>query len=106
VLRSAEFNTSTTLDGFFVDSGTFAIQGGALSVAASSIGKDAAAVFYVDTYLPIYYEIVASITTQKPLAGWKANAFIIFDYFSPTDFTSSVAAPQRAGCTTCRRRPC
>ncbi|HSF98236.1 MAG TPA: Calx-beta domain-containing protein [Ornithinibacter sp.] len=86
VLRSAEFNTSTTLDGFFVDSGTFTIQGGALSVAAASLGQDAAAVFYVDSYLPIYYEIVASITTQKPLAGWKANAFIIFDYFSPTDF--------------------
>ena len=22
----------------------------------------------------------------KPTAGWKANAYIIFDYFSPTDF--------------------
>ena len=47
---------------------------------------DAAAVLYVDEYLPIYYEIQASITTQKPIGGWKANAYIIFDYFSPTDF--------------------
>ena len=23
---------------------------------------------------------------QKPAAGWKANAYLIFDYFSPTDF--------------------
>ena len=23
---------------------------------------------------------------QKPTGGWKANAYVIFDYFSPTDF--------------------
>ena len=23
---------------------------------------------------------------KKPTAGWKANAYVIFDYFSPTDF--------------------
>jgi hypothetical protein len=22
----------------------------------------------------------------KPTGGWKANAYVIFDYFSPTDF--------------------
>jgi hypothetical protein len=48
--------------------------------------SDAAAVFYVDDYLPIYYEVHASISTAKPLAGWKANAYVIFDYISPTDF--------------------
>ena len=47
---------------------------------------DAAAVFYVDDYLPIYYEISASVQVQKPTGGWKANAYVIFDYFSPTDF--------------------
>src|SRR3954469_24013031 len=24
--------------------------------------------------------------TQAPTGGWKANAYVIFDYFSPTDF--------------------
>ncbi len=86
VLRSADFNSSATLDGFFVDSGSFAVVNGALSVTAASLGRDAAAVFYVDSYLPIYYEISANITTTKPTGGWKANAYIIFDYFSPTDF--------------------
>ncbi len=86
VLRGADFNSSTTLDGFFVDSGSWTVSGGALAVAAQSLGQDAAAVFYVDDYLPIYYEISASVKTQKPTAGWKANAYIIFDYFSPTDF--------------------
>ena len=48
--------------------------------------SDAAAVFYVDDYLPVYYELAASVQTQKPTGGWKANAYLIFDYFSPTDF--------------------
>ena len=86
VLRSADFSTTTTLDGFFVDSGSWTIENGALTVAAASLGRDAASVFYVDNYLPIYYEIAANITMVKPTGGWKANAYIIFDYFSPTDF--------------------
>jgi Ca2+-binding RTX toxin-like protein len=85
VLRSANFNNNT-LSGFFVDSGSWTVSGGTLQVAAASLGKDAASVFYVDDYLPIYYEILASIASQKPTAGWNANAFIIFDYFGKTDF--------------------
>ena len=86
VLRGADFNSTTTLDGFFVDSGSWNVTGGALSVAAASLGKDAASVFAVDSYLPIYYEIAAAVQSRKPTSGWKANAYIIFDYFSPTDF--------------------
>jgi hypothetical protein len=26
------------------------------------------------------------VLAQKPTAGWKANAYVIFDYFTPTDF--------------------
>ena len=37
-------------------------------------------------YLPLYYEVQASISVTKPTAGWKANAYIIFDYTSPTSF--------------------
>jgi hypothetical protein len=55
-------------------------------VAAASLGTDAAAVFYVDQYIPTYYEIGAQVMTQAPTGGWKANAYVIFDYFSPTDF--------------------
>ena len=56
------------------------------TVAAASLGKDAAAVFYVDQTLPVYYELLAQVLVQKPTAGWNANAYVIFDYFSPTDF--------------------
>ncbi len=85
VLRAADFNTGA-LQGFLVDSGTFAVSNGALSVAAASLGKDAASVFYVDESLPTYYEIAASVQTQKATGGWKGNAYVIFDYFGKTDF--------------------
>jgi Ca2+-binding RTX toxin-like protein len=89
VLRSATFNTVNTanpLDGFAVDSGSWTVANGTLQVAAQSLGKDAAAVFYVDQALPDYYEVQASLSVTKPTAGWKANAYIVFDYYSPTDF--------------------
>ncbi|HEX5857107.1 MAG TPA: hypothetical protein VFY91_03265, partial [Microbacterium sp.] len=85
VLRSAEFSTGTAED-FFTDSGAFGVEGGTLTVTASSTSGDAAAVYFIDQYLPIYFEIHAQINLTKPTGGWKANAFVIFDYFGPTDF--------------------
>ncbi|HEY3003212.1 MAG TPA: hypothetical protein VGJ44_12765, partial [Kribbellaceae bacterium] len=60
-LRAADFNTGTT-QGFAVDSGSFAVVNGALQVSSTTTTGDAAAVFYHDQYLPIYYEILASVT--------------------------------------------
>ncbi|NMM32681.1 MAG: hypothetical protein HHJ13_01515 [Phycicoccus sp.] len=85
VLRSADFNDGTA-QAFFADSGVFAVQGGTLTVTAASTSGDAAAVYYIDQYLPIYYEINAQVYLTKPTGGWKANAYVIFDYFGPTDF--------------------
>jgi len=34
----------------------------------------------------VYFEIGASVKVTKPTSGWKANAYVIFDYYSPTDF--------------------
>jgi len=85
VLNSADFNAGN-MSSFRADSGVFEVQNGSLRVAAASLGKDAAAVFYMDQYLPVYYELAASVMVQKPTGGWKANAYIIFDYQSPTDF--------------------
>ena len=84
VLRSADFNNGA-LQGFAVDTGTFAVTNGALSISSTNNG-DAAAVFYADVYLPIYYEVAADVTVIKPVAGFKANSYVIFDYWSPTDF--------------------
>jgi hypothetical protein len=54
--------------------------------SAMQITGDAVSVFHVDEYTPNYFEIQATIATDKPKAGWKANAYIIFDYQSPEDF--------------------
>src|SRR5204863_7152524 len=55
-------------------------------VTPSFVGGDAASVFYVDQLLPRYFELQATINAVKPTGGYKANAYLIFDYQSPTDF--------------------
>jgi len=85
VLRSASFNTGQ-MEGFFTDSGVFTVENGSLSVSAESLGGDAVSVFHVDEMLPQYFELQATINAVKPTAGWKSNAFVIFDYQNEYDF--------------------
>ncbi|MDH3308210.1 MAG: hypothetical protein OEO77_11915, partial [Acidimicrobiia bacterium] len=85
VLRSADFNGGT-MSAFAPDTGSWAVSGGTLQVAAASLGQDAAAVWYHDKYLPVYYEVLARVSLVKPTGGWKANAYVIFDYWGPDDF--------------------
>jgi hypothetical protein len=85
VLRSADFNNGST-QGFSPDSGTWTVQGGALSTSATTPGGDAVTIYHVGEQLPSYYELQATINAVKPVAGWKANSYVIFDYHSPSDF--------------------
>ncbi len=85
VLRSADFNNGQA-QGFFIDSGAWNVSNGRLQIAPEVLGGDAASVFYVDDYLPSYFEMVATINAGKPTAGLKSNAYLIFDYQSPIDF--------------------
>ncbi|MBI3447905.1 MAG: hypothetical protein HY049_03135 [Acidobacteria bacterium] len=85
VLRSAAFNTGS-FSSFAPDSGVWTVVNGELQVAAASLGGDAASVFDVDVQLPSYFEMLATVRVVKPTAGWKANAYLIFDYQSKTDF--------------------
>jgi Ca2+-binding RTX toxin-like protein len=85
VLRSSNFNDGQ-LQAFATDSGVFAVSGGGLQVEAASKGSDAASVYAIGEALPIYFELRAQVSVIKPTAGWKANAYLIFDYQSPTDF--------------------
>ncbi len=85
VLRSADFGDGL-MQAFVRDTGTWTVTGGALSVAAASLGQDAVAVWYHDQYLPVYFEVVSRIRIVKPTGGWNANAYVIFDYFAPDDF--------------------
>ena len=91
-------------------------RGGALQVAAASLGQDAAAVFYVDQYLPVYYEILAhgarrrsrppagrrtptssSTTSRRPTSSSPAST-------SRSTRSCSATARRRAGSSTRRRR--
>jgi Ca2+-binding RTX toxin-like protein len=85
VLRSATFNDATT-QGFAIDSGNWALQSGVLYVEPTKIGTNALAVWNHDQVVPSYFELTATITPVKPIAGYKANAYIVFDYYSADDF--------------------
>ncbi|HET9220026.1 MAG TPA: hypothetical protein VFR18_23810 [Terriglobia bacterium] len=85
VLQSAEF-TGNQAQGFVPDVGTWTVSGGRYRVAPSTPGGDAVSVFYVDAFLPNYFEMLATINAAKPKAGANANAYVIFDYQSPINF--------------------
>jgi Ca2+-binding RTX toxin-like protein len=85
VLRSASFNSGTA-EMFAVDSGTWTVSGGRYQVTPEKLGGDALAVFNVDKYIPNYFEMTATIRAVKPVSGYTANAYLVFDYQSATDF--------------------
>jgi Ca2+-binding RTX toxin-like protein len=84
-LRGVDFNGGTA-EGFAVDSGQWQVTQGRLEVSPTLLGEDAVSVFHVGEYLPGYFEMTATINAGKPTAGFKSNAYMIFDYHSPTDF--------------------
>ncbi|MDH4157891.1 MAG: matrixin family metalloprotease [candidate division Zixibacteria bacterium] len=85
VLRSADFNNGENMS-MFADSGIWVVESGKLMVSADSLHGDAVSVLDLDDYLPSYFEILATITMEKPNGGWKANSYVIFDYQSAMDF--------------------
>jgi Ca2+-binding RTX toxin-like protein len=84
-LRGVDFNAGTA-QGFTPDSGIWTVNSGRFEVAPAELGGKAASVMHVGEYLPGYFEMEATINAGKPIAGFKSNAFLIFDYQSPTDF--------------------
>jgi hypothetical protein len=65
VLRGANF-ADGSIEAFAPDSGFWQVQGGALYVSAESLGGDAVAVFHIDHYLPVYFEISANVAYVRP----------------------------------------
>ena len=85
ILRTADFNDRTT-QGFAADTGSFTAEAGIMNVTSEIEGQKASGVFLLDDFLPTYYELAATVNLDKPTGGWKANAYIIFDYHSDVDF--------------------
>jgi Ca2+-binding RTX toxin-like protein len=85
VIGSATFNTGMP-HSYAADSGIWVVDSGRLEVSPEVLYGDAVSVMHIQDPLPGYFEIKATINAGKPTAGYKSNAFLIFDYQSPTDF--------------------
>ena len=85
VLRTSDFNNGS-MDLFIRDTGKAQVVSGQLQIAAESKSTQVSLVYNLDEYLPIYYEVTAKLTADKPTGGYKANAYVIFDYQSDIDF--------------------
>ncbi|HQF94492.1 MAG TPA: Calx-beta domain-containing protein [Microthrixaceae bacterium] len=104
VLRTATFDDAS-LPGVGIDSGQWSVVSGALQVEPTSPGGDAVALFALEDALPIAYDMSAQVSVIKPTGAWGANAYLIFDYQSATDFkfagidqaTNKVVVGRRTG---------
>ncbi|HEV2294748.1 MAG TPA: calcium-binding protein [Tepidisphaeraceae bacterium] len=68
---------------FSPDSGAWSVQSGGY---VANYGGDTISLMYLDNELPAYFELRATARADKAKAGQKANAYLIFDYRSTTDF--------------------
>ncbi|MEE4312992.1 MAG: hypothetical protein V2J11_00765, partial [Desulfofustis sp.] len=85
VLRTASFNLDET-QGWMLESGIWSIMSGRYYVEPAVQGTDAVSLWNHDQVLPSYFELTATINPEKPIAGYKANAYIVFDYYGDDDF--------------------
>ena len=85
VLRTANFNDATT-QSWVQESGKWAVTLGRYYVEPTVLGTDAVSLWNHDQPLPNYFELTATVNPVKPIAGYKANAYVVFDYWGPDDF--------------------
>ena len=87
--RPARRRTSTTAHAgpFAVDSGVWEVTGGALQVGGRPrSGRTRPPSSTSTSTCRSTTRSGRRSAMQKPTGGWKANAYVIFDYWSPTDF--------------------
>ena len=76
---SATFNDGTP-QASAPDSGHWSVEQGPSTGRSRSDSAATRSRLLRRRLLPSYFEILATINAAKPPAGWKANAFVIFDY--------------------------
>jgi hypothetical protein len=67
-------------------SGAWMIRNQALWISDSSARGDAIALYYDNPFLPSRFFLDARVQAADAAAGWRSNAYLVFDYYSPTDF--------------------
>ena len=55
-------------------------------MSAATRSTDAISIFYVDSFLPYHFEVVANVFADKATAGFQSNGFVILDYQDTTNF--------------------
>jgi hypothetical protein len=81
-IKAASFNGNQA-PSMYVDSGSWSPSANYYQGTAAT-GGDAVSLFDFDQWLPSYYEFQA--TLKMTSGGTQQNAFLIFDYQSPTNF--------------------
>jgi hypothetical protein len=86
VLRTADFSDNTA-GPMAPQTGSWTVANGRLQVAPTELGGDAVSLLdTVDIMIPGNFEYQATINAVKPTGGYKANAYLVFDYQGPNDF--------------------
>ncbi len=86
VLRTADFSDNTA-GPMTPQTGSWTVSNGRLQVAPDTQGGDAVSLLNtVDVTIPDNFEYQATINAVKPTGGYKANAYLVFDYYGPEDF--------------------
>jgi hypothetical protein len=84
VLRSANFTGNNAPTGMFVSAGAWSVVSASYSNSANTAGGDNVSLFDLNTWLPSYYEVQATVKVGGGAAN--QNSYIIFDYQDANDF--------------------
>jgi len=84
VLTSSDFNSGTA-ELFAVETGMWSVSRSQYQAQVTR-GGQAISLLYVNEQMPSYYEILAAVSASKDKNGYYSNGYIIFDYYSETDF--------------------
>lgn len=68
------------------DRGTWEFRDGAVHASPTFSGEETVAVYHLQEQIAKYTEVLVTVNAEKDKAGFKSNAYIIFDYQDETNF--------------------
>ena len=87
IMRRELFQDTVAPKGAFAETvGIWTANDGKLEAAPVLLGEDAVSIYHLDQMQPSYMEALVTVNVDKDKAGFKSNAYIIYDYQSSTDF--------------------
>ena len=87
IMRRELFQDTVAPKGAFAETeGIWTANDGKLEAAPVMLGEDAVSIYHLDQMQPSYMEALVTVNVEKDKAGFKSNAYIIYDYQGPTDF--------------------